>query len=214
MNLKLNSQILWRSLWICLGLGLNPVSAPVFAANKCTDSSGKVSFQDLPCASDETSKTIPEQNRRQQLKIPDGDWSLSFEAPVMTKIDEANDAGHYQYFASASTGLVMSVFVEPSEGKGTDKRSCGDYYWRLTAENPSIIGSTVDRIDGSDFIIVSYGIEVPDGESWMVQGNYNIYGYRDKRCIDIHISKLFPDDSEIDFAEFIRFASTLRFLSR
>ncbi len=150
--------------------------------------------------------------RSQGLQIPGQNWSLSYDAPRLTKIEEASRDGHYQYLASAPSGMVVSVFVEPSEGRGTDKRSCGDYYWRRTAENPAIIASTVERTDRDEFIIVSYAVEVPRGDNWIVQGNYNIYGYRNGQCVDIHLSRLFADDKDIDFSELIRFAGSLEYV--
>lgn len=184
-------------------------SSPVLGINKCTDLSGNVSFQDLPCDAEVEQTTIAVADNRRKLSIPRQNWALSYEAPPMVKIDEVDHPEQYQYVASANSGLVMSVFVEPAAGKGTDARSCGRYYWRLTAQNPAIMGSTVDRIDADKFIIVSYAVKVPEGDDWIVQGNYNIYGFRDNQCIDIHLSKLFLDDAAINFDEFIRFASSL-----
>lgn len=189
-------------------------SAHSFAINKCEDSEGRISYQESPCANDEVASQINIARQAKQLDIPNANWALRYQAPEMTPIDERFADHHFQYVASAKTGLVMSVFVEPAQGKGRDKRSCGDYYWQLTAQNPMIIARTVDRTDTTDFIIVSYAIKVPDGDSWLVQGNYNLYGFRENRCIDIHLSKLYPTDSDINFSEFITFASSLEFIRR
>jgi hypothetical protein len=191
------------------------VSTSALAINKCTDAAGSVSYQDADCETTQTTEQIETRSTSrnpQELTLIDRQWGLRFLAPSMRELEKASTDGNFSYLADSPSGLVMSVFVEPAAGKGSDKLSCGNHYWQLTARNPAIIARSVDKVVADEFIVVSYGLRVPRGDDWITQGNYNIYGFYKDSCIDIHLSKLFPTDAAINFQDFIEFATSLAYV--
>ena len=124
---------------------------PIYAVNKCTDGKGKVSYQEKRCSNDTKSETLDIQTSasptKQFHKIPNQKWRFAYSAPKMKRIQENNSGRGYQYLGeSKKTGFVMSMYVEPSRGKGTDKFECGNYYWQKASKNPMIMAGFPDNI--------------------------------------------------------------------
>jgi len=189
---------------------------PILAVNKCTDENGKITYQEKKCANNTKSETLDilttKSPRKQFHEIPNQKWRLVYSAPKMKKIQESNSGQGYQYIGESNkTGFVMSIYVEPSLGKGIDKYECGNYYWQRASKNPMIIQNTVDQLDTNEFIIVNYIMEAKSKGQTVLHVNTNLYGYRAGKCIDVHVSQAFLDPKAINFNLLINFAGSLQY---
>ena len=186
-----------------------------YAINKCTDATGKIAFQDKPCASSQQAQAVNLHGStaigKTTLFIPNERWGLSFKAPKLKKTREASQNGFYQYEAFSKSGFVLSLFVEPSEGKRNTKLACSDYYWKQTARNPLILKKTTSAFETEDFTIVSYLVRFESQGQPMYQTNYNIYGHQQNKCLDVHISKTFDDKEKIELSQLTEFSKSLRY---
>lgn len=191
-------------------------SQPIYAIYKCTDESGKISYQEKKCSNDAKSETLNIQTssspNKQFHSIPNQKWRLSYSAPKLKKIQESSSGRGYQYLGeSKKTGFVMSIYVEPSMGKGINKFECGNYYWQRASKNPMIMQNTVEQMKTNDFTIVNYVMEAKSKGQNSLHVNTNLYGYKDGKCIDVHASQGFTDIKAMNFDLLVNFNTSLQF---
>lgn len=80
------------------------------------------------------------------------------------------------------------------------------YYWSLSSRNASIQKDTVKVASIEPFAVVSYLIDAEYQGKRYIQPNANYYGFRDNKCIDVHVSQVFPHEAKIDYSNLIEFA--------
>lgn len=136
-------------------------------------------------------------------------WGFKFD-PTITQTRKAGSfAGNFRFEGMTKDGFIVSGFVEPAEGKGTSAAACKDYYWKRALRNPAIVRESVIFATRHDkFEVVSYAIEGSDQGLSLVAVNTNYYGFRDGKCIDIHVSQVFPAKGEPDYSNFLSFAKS------
>ncbi|HEY8026363.1 MAG TPA: hypothetical protein VIF60_17505 [Burkholderiaceae bacterium] len=132
--------------------------------------------------------------------VPGQTWGFQFDSPKLVHQKGNASATEYQFEASTEVGFILSAFVEPATGKGTDSTSCMKYYWALSAKNPSIRLDSVKFLTKEPFAVVSYVVEGDYKSKHFLQVNTNYYGFRDDNCIDFHVSQVFLSGAEIDYS--------------
>ncbi len=144
-----------------------------------------------------------------EILVDGATWGFQFE-PTIEKPRKAGAAsGEFQFEAITKDGFVVSGFVEPAEGKGTSPESCRAYYWKLTSQNPAIVKDSVMVVsEGGQFEAVSYMVVASDRGQRFVQVNANYYGFRDDKCIDVHVSQAWPEGVEPDMSNLLIFAKS------
>ena len=71
--------------------------------------------------------------------------------------------------------------------------------------------NTIEQMDTNDFMLVNYVMEAKSKGQTSLHVNSNLYGYKDGKCIDIHVSQGFSDIKKIDFELLITFVSSLQY---
>lgn len=143
--------------------------------------------------------------------VPSEEWGFQFESSPVKSHRGAFGDGEYQLEILSSGGLVATVFVEPAKGKGATPEECRSFYWRLSSRNPAIVSESVKIEVADQFEVVSYTVEAEQGGVVYVQPNVNFYGYRDGKCIDVHISQAFPEGVAVDYANLELFRDSLKY---
>ena len=130
------------------------------------------------------------------LSLPDLDWALKINSPGFN-IDSGGmrpDGLATQAMATnKSTGLVMSVFIEPAVMEG-DSRAVRDYQFKGLKESPFMDDDVVFTEDG-DVALLEYFISEYQGVE-LNQRHVNAYYVKDGFWIDIHLSKVKYTDAD------------------
>lgn len=134
------------------------------------------------------------------VMVDGASWGFKFE-PTSAQTRKSDPAtGEFQFEALTQDGFIVTGFVEPAEGKGTNAKTCRTFYWQLFSKNPMIDKATI-RVGstGKQFEVVSYVAKGSTPTQRFVQFNSHYYGFRDGKCIDIHVSQAFSETGEPDF---------------
>ena len=145
--------------------------------------------------------------------VPGQTWGFQFHSPKLMHQKGNASATEYQFEATTDGGFVLSAFVEPASGKGTDSESCMKYYWALSAKNPNIKMNTVKILAKEPFAAVAYLVEGEYKGKHFTQANTNYYGFRDGNCIDFHVSQVFLSDAEIDYSNLSEFGKSFGYFN-
>ncbi|MBU2713983.1 hypothetical protein [Zooshikella harenae] len=138
-------------------------------------------------------------------------WGFIFNSPKLeTHRDGISETG-YQFQASSREGFIVSGFVEPALGKGRSPEECKSFYWSKALRNPNILRDTITTVKGGHFSIVNYLVDVEYKAKRYIQANTNYYGFREGKCIDVHVSQIFPFSKDIDFSNLLEFGKTFRY---
>ena len=137
------------------------------------------------------------------------DWGFQFEPTSDQTRKKGSTTSEFQFEAITKEGFIVTGFVEPAKGKGTSAETCRAYYWELSSKNPAIVtGSVVVASKSGQFEVVSYVVKGSEQDQQLVQINANYYGFRDGKCIDVHISQTFPDSVKPDYSNMLSFAKS------
>lgn len=142
--------------------------------------------------------------------VPGQEWGFQFESTPIKSHRGAFD-GEYQLEVLSSGGLIATVFVEPAQGKAASPDECRSFYWALSSKNPAIVAESVKTEVAGEFEVVSYTVQAKQGGVLYVQTNINFYGYREGKCIDVHISQAFPEGVPVDYANLELFRDSLKY---
>jgi hypothetical protein len=143
--------------------------------------------------------------------VPGEEWGFQFESSPVKSHRGAFGDGEYQLEVLSSGGLIATVFVEAAQGKGATPEECRSFYWGLSSVNPAIVAESVKTEVAGEFEVVSYTVEAEQGGVLYVQPNINFYGYREGKCIDVHISQAFPEGVQVDYANLELFRNSLKY---
>lgn len=148
------------------------------------------------------------------VMVDGADWGFKF-APTLAQTRKTGSvSADFQFEGMTEEGFIVSGFVESAEGKGTDAATCKDYYWKRALRNPAIVReSVIVASRGKKFEVVSYAIEGSDEGIAVVSVNTNYYGFREGKCIDVHVSQVFPARGEPDYSSFLSFAKSFGYTS-
>ena len=184
--------------------------------HKCIDRDGHASYQQQPCEGDSQGEAVHISGSaanafRQYLPIPQQDWQLSFIAPALQERSRNDEPGRFSYLASAAEGLVLSVFVESSEGKGKSNVGCANFYWQRAQENPMIVAGSVTQLSRKGWVQTMYLIKAKLNGQTVLQINHNLFNYRDGHCIDVHASHVIEKDDTRSYDLLMEFSASVQF---
>lgn len=143
--------------------------------------------------------------------VPGESWGFTFDSPKMVRQQAVASDTDFKYEGSSEIGFVVSGFVESGKGKGFNNETCMNYYWNLASKNPAIQKKSVKVQAGEKFTVMTYLIEAEHEGKLYIQPNANYYGFRDGRCVDFHISQVFPVDININYESLLQFAKTFTY---
>jgi hypothetical protein len=131
------------------------------------------------------------------LPIPGQGWQVSFESPVLTKLEESNQPAQYMY-AGYADRFSVSVYVEtPGCSGGATHRAFHDCFWPRARRNPTIVKSSVVATEHPGYYKVAYDVEAPVQGRTLRQRNVNyLIAYRGK-WTDLHVSVIEPTAEDL-----------------
>ena len=193
---------------------VNWLSAPVNAATmyKCTINE-RIVFQDKPCPGNSNATPIDlpsDKNNQTRVSIPGRAWALQFSPKITENRRNQERNGDFSWEGIAAGAVVVTLFVESAQGKGTTPQTCMNYYWSLARQNRLVSKESVIPFQSSEFPGVVYAT----ANNVIVQSNMNFYGYRDGQCIDVHISKTFGPNSDPDLKELFLLKKSLTYVGQ
>lgn len=145
------------------------------------------------------------------FSVPGQDWGVRFKSSLVKSHKGVSNGAEFQLHIETTGGLFATVFVEPSDGKGSDARGCKEFYWASAQKNPRIDVDTIEAGVSGDFSKISYIVRAELNGMSIVQPNANYYGYRSGKCIDIHVSQPFLKGDPIDYTNLQLFDSSLQY---
>ena len=138
-------------------------------------------------------------------------WLSAFIAPALQERSRNDEPGRFSYLASAAEGLVLSVFVESSEGKGQSNVGCANFYWQRAQENPMIVAGSVKQLSRKGWVQTMYLIKAKLNGQTVLQINHNLFNYRDGHCIDVHASHVIEKDDTRSYDLLMEFSASVQF---
>jgi hypothetical protein len=94
------------------------------------------------------------------VPIPNEGWTLSFDAPPLTRNQDSKTADGYAYRANAGR-FNLSFFVETPAAYSAKHKDVYEYYWPLASRNPLISKPTIRTSETPSFVSVQYEILAP-----------------------------------------------------
>ena len=146
-----------------------------------------------------------------RISVPGKPWALSLELPGFTRnsAETSPDGSKAMLMATnETTGLIVSAYVEKEE-KLQSLEECKRHYWGL-ARNSPFRKDDIHEVTRDGMIAVHYVIPELKGKA-IRQKNVNAYLYRDRCCIDIHLTKT-QYDIHADEPLFTAVLDTVRFV--
>lgn len=143
-----------------------------------------------------------------EFLMPGEAWGFRFNTPKLANQQSKESNHDFRFEAWTKSGFVVSGFVESADGKGRNAQECREFYWALASKNSNIQKDTIAVIQSEPFAVVSYLIDITYQGKRYIQPNANYYGYRDGKCIDFHVSQIFPYEAEIDYSNMLEFGRT------
>lgn len=124
------------------------------------------------------------------LTLPDLNWALQINSPgfeIQSGGLRPDGLATKAMAQNNSTGIILSVFIEPAQNDG-DNHACRDYYWSGLQKSPATEGNPVFS-DKGNMALLKYDIKEFQGVK-IDQKHVNAYIVKDNFWIDVHLSKV------------------------
>ncbi len=143
------------------------------------------------------------------IRIPDQNWKISFDAPVLRKMKESNSPNQYMYFGNANL-FNLSLYVEtPTCAGGNTHEDFFKCYWPKTSKLAMIKQASVTTSCSEKYCKIAYDAEVTIQGNAIRQRSMNfLFAYRGK-WVDVHVSVINP--TEEDLALLKKFEASLSY---
>lgn len=144
-----------------------------------------------------SAKSVSTENRfvAKQIAIPDANWMIEFESPVLGKMQESRSEKDFAVSASAER-FNLSIFVGQPHGDGTSHEECYKFYWAQLSRKPQIAKETVTASAHDKYHRVQYDAAFKLGDETFKQRNVNYFFIYENRWVNVHISFLQPTDED------------------
>lgn len=143
------------------------------------------------------------------MVIPGQQWQISFDAPALTKQEEADHPEQYKYFGNAGR-FNLSMFVEsPGCNGGTTHEAFYECLWPQASRNPMIVKESVTKACKKDYCKVTYNVEAPWKGRLIKQHNINFLIAYNGKWTDLHVSVIEPTDADLKLLD--AFEQSLRY---
>ena len=138
----------------------------------------------------------PPSSARVRIGLPGAAWELVLPAGGLTvKADQSDPAGRRRQVMAVdeTTGVTVSVFVEPAAKAGGDAKAVRDLYWGRAKQSP-LPKSDVKLAEPGDLATVEYLVAEVNGLQ-LNQRNLNVYAAHAGYWVDVHVSKVRFDEA-------------------
>lgn len=131
-----------------------------------------------------------------RMVIPNQNWVISFDSPLLTKQKEGVKPGQYMYLGNAGR-FNLSLYVEDTSCEGGDKHE--DYYqcfWPKSSRNPLIAKESVTYSCQEKYCKVEYDVIANFDGQQIHQRNINFLIAYHGKWTDLHVSIIQPTEED------------------
>lgn len=135
------------------------------------------------------------------LVIPDQNWSVSFDAPPLRPVREADSNDHYMYSANANN-FAISLYVDVPACNGAETHEAVfNCFWSKAGKDPLINQTSVSKSCNPQYCKISYDFENTfQGASIKQKHIHFLFAYRD-RWSNLHATVSNPTDNDLKLLE-------------
>jgi hypothetical protein len=135
------------------------------------------------------------------LPIPDQGWGITFDAPALRPVREADSNDHYMYSANASNFAVTLQVDIPSCNGGESHEEVLNCFWPKAGKDPLINQATVAKSCNSKYCKISYDFENTFQDAAIKQKHvYFLFAYRG-RWANVHLAVSNPKQADLQLIE-------------
>ncbi|HSI28228.1 MAG: hypothetical protein ACAH05_07535 [Methylophilus sp.] len=135
------------------------------------------------------------------LPIPDQDWGITFDAPALRPVREADSNDHYMYSANASNFAVTLHVDIPSCNGGESHEEVLNCFWPKAGKDPLINQATVAKSCNSRYCKLSYDFENTFQDAAIKQKHvYFLFAYKG-RWANLHAAVSNPKQTDLQLIE-------------
>lgn len=135
------------------------------------------------------------------LAIPDQDWGITFDAPSLRPVREADSNDHYMYSGNAKN-FAVSLYVDtPACDGGESHEAVLNCFWPKASKDPLINQATVTKQCNSTYCKISYDFENTFQDAAIKQKHlYFLFAYRHKWA-NLHVAVSNPKANDLQLLE-------------
>lgn len=135
------------------------------------------------------------------LTIPDQGWGVTFDAPPLRPVREADSNDHYMYYGNANL-FTVALYVDTPACDGADTHenvlTC---FWSKTGKEPLINQASVQKSCNSQYCKLSYDLENSfQGKSITQKHWHFLFAYRNKWA-NLHVFVANPSAQDLGTLE-------------
>lgn len=135
------------------------------------------------------------------LPIPDQGWAITFDAPPLRPVREADSNDHYMYYGNANFFSVVINVDTPACDGGESHENVLNCFWPNAGKDPLINQASVQKSCNSHYCKLSYDLENSFQDRGIRQRHiYFLFAYRNK-WNKVHISFANPTEGDLRVLE-------------
>lgn len=135
------------------------------------------------------------------LPIPDQGWGITFDAPPLRPVREADSNDHYMYSANANNFAVSLHVDTPACDGGESHEAVLNCFWPKASKDPLINQATVTKSCNSTYCKISYDFENTFQDAAIKQKHlYFLFAYHG-RWANLHVSVSNPKSNDLQLLE-------------
>lgn len=143
------------------------------------------------------------------LTIPDQGWAITFDAPPLRPVREADSNDHYMYYGNANFFSVVINVDTPACDGGDSHENVLNCFWPKASKEPLINQASVQKSCNSNYCKLSYELENSFQDKSIKQRHvYFLFAYRNK-WNNVHIS--FVNPTEVDLKVLEKFEQSISY---
>ncbi len=135
------------------------------------------------------------------MPIPDQGWAITFDAPPLRPVREADSNDHYMYYGNANFfSVVINVDTPACEG-GDSHENVLNCFWTRAGKDPLINQASVQKSCNSNYCKISYDLENSFQDKGIRQRHVHLlFAYKNKWS-NVHVSYANPDEAGLKLLE-------------
>jgi hypothetical protein len=135
------------------------------------------------------------------LSIPDQNWSITFDAPPLRPVREADSNDHYMYSGNANNFAVSLYVDKPTCSGGESHEEVLNCFWPKASTDPLINQSSVTKSCNQRYCKLSYALENTFQDVAIKQRHVLfLFAYRNKWA-NLHVSVSNPTENDLKLLE-------------
>lgn len=135
------------------------------------------------------------------MAIPDQGWAITFDAPPLRPVREADSNDHYMYYGNANFFSVVINVDTPSCDGGESHENVLNCFWPKASKDPLINQASVQKSCNSHYCKISYDLENSFQDKGIRQRHvYYLFAYRNK-WNNVHVSYANPTEADLKLLE-------------